>query len=180
MTINSVNKPQNSYDAQKHQKEIGKTNEKKDEISSAPKAQDTFEKSKAYVVDADKVNSMKSELANNLSAFKKMVMVLLRNQGHEFNKAADIVEIDEAVQLQAQAAIADDGYWGVEQTADRILEFAKAISGGDPAKIELLRDAFIEGFKAAEAAWGGTLPDISSKTFERVMQGFKEWENSKQ
>lgn len=33
--------------------------------------------------------------------------------------------VDEETQKQAQADIAEDGYWGVEQTSDRILDFAK-------------------------------------------------------
>jgi hypothetical protein len=41
----------------------------------------------------------------------------------------------------------------------------------------MLRDAFEKGFRAAEKQMGGTLPDISYKTYEKVMQGFDEWEN---
>lgn len=50
--------------------------------------------------------------------------------------------VDEETQKQAQADIAEDGYWGVEQTSDRILDFAKALSGNDPEKADLLIDAF--------------------------------------
>ena len=45
--------------------------------------------------------------------------------------------VDEETQKQAQADIAEDGYWGVEQTSDRILDFAKALSGNDPEKADL-------------------------------------------
>lgn len=57
--------------------------------------------------------------------------------------------VDEATRAQAQADIADDGYWGVDQTSDRILDFAKALSGNDPGKADLLLDAFKKGFKEA-------------------------------
>ena len=51
-----------------------------------------------------------------------------------------------AAKAQAQADIADDGYWGVNQTSDRILDFAKALTGGDPDQIEKMREAFEKGF----------------------------------
>ena len=38
-----------------------------------------------------------------------------------------------------------NGYWGVEKTSDRILDFAKALAGNDPSKAQKLLDAFKEG-----------------------------------
>lgn len=61
--------------------------------------------------------------------------------------------VDEETQKQAQADIAEDGYWGVEQTSDRILDFAKALSGNDPEKADLLIDAFKKGFDDATKSW---------------------------
>ena len=79
------------------------------------------------------------------------------------------------VKAQAQADIAEDGYWGVEQTSDRIVEFAKALTGGDTSKIEEMRAAFEKGFKAATGAWGSKLPSISNSTYDAVMKKFDEW-----
>ena len=42
--------------------------------------------------------------------------------------------MDEKTRLQAQKDIAEDGYWGVEQTSERLVSFAKALSGGDPLR----------------------------------------------
>ena len=81
----------------------------------------------------------------------------------------------EEIEIQAQADIAEDGYWGVEQTSDRILEFAKALTGGDASKAEEMRAAFEKGFKAATGAWGSKLPDISQKTYQAVMDKFDDW-----
>ena len=83
--------------------------------------------------------------------------------------------VDRATALQAQKDIADDGYWGVEQTSDRILSFAEALSGGDPEKMEKMRAAFIKGYKQATGAWGRDLPDISSKTYDAVMKKFDDY-----
>ncbi len=78
---------------------------------------------------------------------------------------------------QAQKDVAEDGYWGVKQTSERILDFAKAISGGDSSKIDLLTDAIKDGFKQAEKMWGGELPEISQQTYDAVMKGMEDWKN---
>lgn len=85
--------------------------------------------------------------------------------------------VDAATKAQAQADIAEDGYWGVEKTSDRILDFAKALAGNDPGKAQQLLDAFKEGYKQAEEMWGDKLPDISTRTYEAVEKKFNEWMN---
>ena len=47
--------------------------------------------------------------------------------------------VDAATKAQAEADIAKDGYWGVNQTTERILDFAKALAGDDPDKLESMR-----------------------------------------
>jgi hypothetical protein len=76
---------------------------------------------------------------------------------------------------QAKEDVSEDGYWGVKQTSERILDFAKALSGGDSSKIDTLTDAIKKGFKQAEKLWGGELPEISGQTYDAVMQGIEEW-----
>jgi hypothetical protein len=80
--------------------------------------------------------------------------------------------VDAATKAQAQADIAEDGYWGVNQTSDRIISFATALTGGDPDKIEEMRAAFQKGYEKAEKTWGGSLPEISQQTYDAVMKKF--------
>ena len=80
--------------------------------------------------------------------------------------------VDAATKAQAQADISEDGYWGVKQTSERILDFAKALAGDNPDKLEQMRSAFEKGYKQAEKTWGGELPEISKNTFDAVMKGF--------
>ncbi len=87
------------------------------------------------------------------------------------------VQVDEETRLKAQEDISEDGYYGVKNTSGRILDFAKAISGGDPSKIEKLRDAVKKGFDAVEKMWGDELPQISKSTYDAVMKGFDDWAN---
>ncbi len=65
---------------------------------------------------------------------------------------------------QAQKDLAPGGYWSADETSTRLVDFAKALSGGDPAKAAMLKDAFEQGFKEIEEMFGGTLPDISYET----------------
>jgi hypothetical protein len=71
--------------------------------------------------------------------------------------------------------IAEGGYFSVDETAARMLNFAVALTGGDPAQIEVMRDAVQRGFDQAERMFGGELPEISHQTHAAVMNGFDEW-----
>jgi hypothetical protein len=145
--------------------------EKAAETTALPKV-DTFSP------DLDKISQMKAEAGNNIAAFKKMVYSLLKEQGGKFFEAVgekEVFQIDEATQLAAQQAIAEDGEWGVEAVSNRLLEFAKALSGGDPSKIEELRNAVKAGFGAARNVWGGEMPGITGQTYARTMELFDEW-----
>lgn len=152
--------------------------------STEAKKTDGFSKtSTQYKPDMDKVNELKSDMSKNIGAFKAMVQSLVQKQGGQVDMANGFslknffqsLNVDEATRTAAQEAISEDGEWGVKATSERILEFAKAISGGDPDKIDLLRNAVDAGFKAAERAWGGTLPSISQQTYDAVMKGFDDW-----
>lgn len=132
-----------------------------------------------YTIDAEAIAQMKAETERHFAAFRQIVKQIIEKQGYTVDMAISgevTVEIDAETRAEAQAQIADDGYWGVDQTAGRILDFAKALSGGDPSKIETLRGAFVEGFEQAKEAFGGELPEISQKTYDKVMQGFDEWQ----
>ncbi len=82
--------------------------------------------------------------------------------------------VDAATKAQAQADIAEGGYWSVDKTSERILDFAKTLAGDDTEKLEEMREAFKKGYDQAEKTWGGELPDISRQTFNAVMKGFDE------
>ncbi len=147
---------------------------------------DEFVKSPAeYKPDADKIRAMKADMAGNMGAFKAMVQSAIQQQagvagkasGYSLKNLFENITVDPATKAAAQDAISEDGEWGVEAVAQRIFDFAQALSGGDPAKAAELREAVQKGFKAAENAWGGKLPDISGKTYDRVMEMFDEWEN---
>lgn len=145
-------------------------------------ASKTSSKNSIYSKD-DIVARMKKDTEARTAQLRSLVEKMMTTQGSKIGQADDMWKflakgnftVSADVKAQAQADIADDGYWGVEQTSDRIVEFAKALTGGDASKMEEMKAAFEKGFKAATGAWGSKLPDISNKTYDAVMKKFDDW-----
>ena len=166
------------------------------QVNNTTKAEETgvvYEKN----TDNEKVTStkdnkaiiakLKADAEARTSQLRSIVEQLITKQGTAFGKASDDemwkflakgeFTVSADVKAQAEADIAEDGYWGVEQTSDRILDFAKALAGNDPDKAEEMLEAFKEGFKQATKAWGDELPEISQKTYDAVQEKFEAWKN---
>lgn len=137
---------------------------------------------KTYKPDKALIAKLKADAEQRTSQLRSLVEQLMTKQGNTYNKANDIwstlssgnFTVDAATKAQAQADIAENGYWGVNQTSSRIIDFATALTGGDPDKIEEMRSAFKKGYEQAEKKWGGKLPDISRQTYDAVMEKFDE------
>lgn len=78
---------------------------------------------------------------------------------------------------KAQADVAEDGYWGVNQTSDRLVSMAIALSGGDTDKADEMMKAIQKGYDKATAAWGEKLPQISQDTLQATMDKLNDWKN---
>ena len=76
---------------------------------------------------------------------------------------------------QAKADIAEDGYWGVKQTSERMFDFAKSLAGDDPEKMKKMQEAVQKGFDQATKAWGKDLPSISTDTLDAVNKLFEDY-----
>ena len=75
-------------------------------------------------------------------------------------------------QLSAQEAtdlISEDGFFGINQTSQRVSDFVLSFAGDDLELLEKGREGIIKGFKEAEKLFGGELPEISYKTQERTL-----------
>jgi len=149
-----------------------------------PSKQEKIDSSKKiYKQDTALINKLKADVEARTAQFRSLVEKIMLGQGNAIGTADDIwsflrtgnFTVDAATKAQAQADIAEDGYWGVEQTSDRIVDFAKALTGGDPDKIDEMKEAFEKGFKLAEKKWGGELPEISQKTYDAVFEKFDAW-----
>lgn len=149
-----------------------------------------YEKSDSQKVEGVTKKKDNSAIVAQLKAdaearYNQLIDIVRQSLGGQANKVFtaetglkslfEKVQVDADTIAQAKADIADDGYWGVEKTSDRILEFAKALSGDDPSKAEELLSAFKKGFDKATKAWGDKLPDISQKTYDAVIEKFNKW-----
>ena len=191
MSVNGITGATNTYDAyQANQTNTKAAEENTSKAASEEKKDDTgvvYESSKGststgktYTQNTNLVNKMKADAEAHAQQLQNIVTQLMGKQGQTYGIANDMWKflasgnftVDAATKAQAQKDIAEDGYWGVEQTSDRIIDFAKALTGGDPSKIEEMREAFKKGYKMAEDTWGGKLPDISQRTYDAVMEKF--------
>ena len=79
----------------------------------------------------------------------------------------------------AAKAVAEGGDWSVSAVSDRIFGLAEALAGGDPEKLQQMRDAVEEGFKQAGMTWkdatgNDSMPDITKNTYAEIMKRFDE------
>lgn len=115
--------------------------------------------------------------ADEAPGFEELLSRLLERQGITFEEAqgGKTVAIDPETRAEAQALISEDGYWGVEKTSARIVEFAIAGAGGDTTRLEEIKAAIDNGFGMAAETLGGSLPEISTKTYDAVMEKLDQW-----
>jgi hypothetical protein len=108
---------------------------------------------------------------------RRLVVSLLQEQGVDYSIATGdtTINLEQISQEEAQELVAEDGYFGVEQTSDRIVDFAIAIAGGDVGKLDAIKEGVEKGFNEAMEAFGGWLPDISHETLNAVMEKLDIW-----
>lgn len=187
--INGVNS--NPYSSQ-----VGYTNDKKTNMQNIdqPGAEETGVildignsdvKSAVYAkpsgkLNAEEINRLWNEANKATESLRSLVERLIGRQGKKLEdilSGKEVLVVDAEAKAEAERMISEDGEWGVKAVSARIVDFAKAISGGDKSRLGELRDAIKKGFDQAKEALGGTLPDISQKTYDEVMRQLDAWEN---
>lgn len=160
------------------------------EPTSAKEVTETAKKN-SHTQNMAIVNQLKADLEKRQQQLQDIVSKMLNQQGNAWqtsqigNGGIDIYKILQSDDLtadadtiaQAKADVAEDGYWGVNQTSDRFLSFAKALSGGDESKADMLMDAFKKGYEQASEIWGGELPELCQKTYDATIEKFEAWKN---
>ena len=134
------------------------------------------------------VAKLKADSEARQSQFVSMVQQMMSQQTNAYGQANSIwrflasgkFNVDPATKAQAQADIAEDGYYGVKQTASRIFDFASALAGDDVNKMKEMQAAVEKGYKLAEKAWGGKLPGISQDTLKATNKLFDDYYASKE
>ena len=138
----------------------------------------TDKKSTDYSVT---IAQLKADQEQRASQLIELVRSTISGQGKTFAKANSLADIfrnlvvDEETVAQAQKDIAEDGYWGVEQTSDRLVSMAQALAGGDSTKADELISAIKKGYEQATQAWGEELPTLCSDTLNKTIEKMEAW-----
>ncbi len=134
-----------------------------------------------HKIDYETIDKLKADAEARTAQLRSLVEKLLLKQGGTFENSEGLasvfrkLEVDEETRAQAQEDISEDGYWGVEQTSDRIVSFAKALAGDNLELAQQMYEAVKEGFKQAGIEWGEDLPEISNQTMEATYKKLDEW-----
>lgn len=139
-----------------------------------------------YKPDLDLVQKLKNDAEARSAQLTTLVEKMLTKQGSAFTNTTNMwemlrkgmVEVDPETAAQAKEDISEDGYWGVKQTSDRLVSFAKALTGGDPDKADEMIEAFKKGYEQATKSWGDTLPDICKQTYDATIEKLTAWKDS--
>jgi len=148
---------------------------------------DTFTPSKHIQGAADpaKLDQLWKDSNYAFDAVRKLISSALGNadasgQGFWASRAGG-VKLSEADRAQAQQLISEDGFFGVKQTTERLVGFAKAMvgEGASEAQIEKMRAAVQKGFDEVARMFGGfdKLPQVTKDTHAAVMKAFDDWKS---
>ncbi len=129
------------------------------------------------------VDALKADADAKAKQFNDLVRNMISGQSSAFTKLGDLFEavkngeikVDPEVVEQAKADIAEDGYWGVKQTSERLVSFAQALAGNDPDKADEMIKAVKKGFDQATESWGRKLPDICKETVDKTIKSLEKW-----
>lgn len=196
MGVNSISDVTKSYNTKATDK-VKSNESKKDDAKNTRTSEDTAavyetsdrstDHSKIYKRDNATVERLMQEADQRAQSLRDLVEKMLTKQGVAFNEATDIykllregkVDVDPETSAQAKKDIAEDGYWGVEQTSERLVSFAKALAGADPSKADAMIEAVKKGFEEATKAWGDDLPSICRNTLDATIKKLEDWRDSR-
>lgn len=137
----------------------------------------TYTKS-GHIYDKETVDKLKHQSEKAHRHLMDLIEKLLLKQGHSIKTITSEewaqIEVDEETRLEAQRMIDPGGPLSAEAVSDRIVDFAKAISGGDIEKLDKLKEAIDKGFKEAEKILG-ELPQVSRETYDLIMEKLDAW-----
>lgn len=142
----------------------------------------TLSYSTESVTTYDSSMTLKGVTPDGFELLRGLVIDIFKDQGYsleiptgDVDSGAQPISLEEITPDEAAELVSEDGYFGVEQTSDRIVDFAIGISGGDPTRIDAIKAGVEKGFNEAKAMFGDWLPEISYTTYDRVMEKLDAW-----
>lgn len=140
---------------------------------SEPEQNITYEPPKKLT--AEQIDALKRQVQESMQNLAKQML----GQQYEIAKTAD-GKVDFASLAKdlgigttpeaAAEAISENGNWGVNAVATRLIDMAISLSGGDMSKISMLREAVQKGF--AQVGNLEDLPEVCQQTYDEVMKRF--------
>jgi hypothetical protein len=106
----------------------------------------------------------RKDVLNFLSGKESLNGLSLAKLGYE-GKAITNLSEEEATSL-----IAEDGFFGVEKTSQRVADFVLNFSGDDIELLKKGREGIVQGFEEANKLFGGELPEISYRTQDNTLK----------
>ena len=143
-------------------------------------------------VKLEKNQALKAQLQADSEArmaqLQSIVLRTINKQADTYGQATDMWKflasgeytVDEAARAKAQEEISEDGYWGVNQTSQRMFDFASALAGDDVDKMKDMQAAMEKGYNEATKSWGKELPEICKQTLDAANKLFEEYYASKE
>ena len=125
-------------------------------------------------LSAEQIKEMKAQIHESMRqmAYKMLGIQADKAQGMGVDELVDALGLGRTPE-EAAEAISENGTWGVNAVAGRLMSMAVSLSGGDPAKAELLREAVKKGF--AEVGALDSLPQVCQDTYAETMKRFDYW-----
>lgn len=198
MSVNGITNVTQAYDNkstsvtkanQDKKTEVEKQEKNSNNVAAVyEKSDKTAKGNKVYQKDSDTVERLIAEAEKRTQSLRDLVEKMLLKQGQTFTDSTDIyallregkVKVDPETSAQAQKDIAEDGYWGVNQTSDRLVSFAKALTGGDPSRADEMIKAVKKGFESATKSWGDDLPGICRDTLDAAISKLEAWRDTEE
>lgn len=137
----------------------------------------SFSYSAESITTYNRSMAIEGAINDGYELLRGMVLQVFEDQGIDstIDTGGSEVDMNQLTQEGAQELIAEDGYFGVNKTSERIFKFAIGIAGGDPSRLDAIRGGVEKGFQEALDAFGGWLPDISYDTYDAVMTKLDDW-----
>ncbi len=169
------------------QKAAGASDARKPDMDTFVKSSDA-QKAESAAAETKRLNSdeIRRLQEQRTESFNRMLNDIVNTQANHAKKAglakngltkdlfSDLVVTPDQ-KLAAQNAIGEDGEWGVNAVATRIMDLCVSLSGGDASKIEEMRAAVDKGFQQAAGQWGSSLPSICGQTHDEINKRFDYW-----
>ena len=183
MKVNPTTTTQNPY-----QSILNNVKDKADEVLTKDfkdpiQPVDTFTRSVEGAANPAEIQRLWNETDHMANAIRTLVSAALGSangtgQGFWANRSVNI-NLSEADRAKAQELISEEGFFGVKQTTDRIMSFAKALvgEGASEKQIENMRAAVQKGFDQVAKMFGGfdKLPQVTRDTYDAIMKAFDQW-----